>query len=120
MQNSHENLLAHRVQSRSNLSVVVGQVRYSFIKSIWFLVMAVSAVVGGFFTCSLTAITLFVASTGLVLLVGHSLGSHRKLIHNSYQCPIWMEYLFVYLGTLVGLAGPIGFPRSAHSVQKCC
>ncbi|WP_230851936.1 acyl-CoA desaturase [Pseudoalteromonas luteoviolacea] len=33
---------------------------------------------------------------------------HRLLIHRAYDCPKWMEYLFVYLGVLVGMAGPIG------------
>ena len=33
---------------------------------------------------------------------------HRKLIHQSYNCPKWLEYLFVHLGVLVGLAGPKG------------
>ena len=47
----------------------------------------------------------------MVLLFGHSLGSHRKLIHNSFQCPLWLEYLLVYLGVQVGLAGPIGLLR---------
>jgi stearoyl-CoA desaturase (delta-9 desaturase) len=46
-----------------------------------------------------------------VLLFGHSLGSHRKLIHNSYQCPKWLEYILVYLGVQVGLAGPLGLLR---------
>jgi stearoyl-CoA desaturase (delta-9 desaturase) len=46
-----------------------------------------------------------------VLLFGHSLGSHRKLVHDSYQCPKWLEYAFVYCGVQVGLAGPIGLLR---------
>ena len=46
-----------------------------------------------------------------MLLFGHSLGSHRKLVHDSYQCPRWLEYTFVYLGVQVGLAGPIGLLR---------
>ena len=33
---------------------------------------------------------------------------HRRFIHNSYECPKWLEYLFVYFGVLVGLAGPLG------------
>jgi stearoyl-CoA desaturase (delta-9 desaturase) len=33
---------------------------------------------------------------------------HRRFIHNSYQCPKFLEYIFVYLGVLVGLAGPHG------------
>jgi stearoyl-CoA desaturase (delta-9 desaturase) len=31
---------------------------------------------------------------------------HRRLIHESYACPRWLEYSFVYLGVLVGIAGP--------------
>ncbi|MGY3549857.1 hypothetical protein ACVWZ4_005217 [Bradyrhizobium sp. USDA 4472] len=66
------------------------------------------------------------ACAGLLLLVGiyalprgqrhhalrrHSVGMHRKLIHASFDCPLWLEHLFVYLGTLVGMAGPFGMIR---------
>jgi stearoyl-CoA desaturase (delta-9 desaturase) len=47
----------------------------------------------------------------VVLLFGHSLGSHRKLIHDSFACPRWLEYTLVYLGVQVGLAGPLGLLR---------
>lgn len=50
----------------------------------------------------------FLLLTGVTLCLGHSLGMHRLLIHRSYECPLWMEYVFVYLGVLVGMAGPIG------------
>jgi stearoyl-CoA desaturase (delta-9 desaturase) len=73
--------------------------------------MAGGAVVGGSLTASVPAVTLFVVSTAVVLLFGHSLGSHRKLVHDSFQCPRWLEYLLVYLGVQVGLAGPIGLLR---------
>jgi hypothetical protein len=33
---------------------------------------------------------------------------HRKLVHDSYQCPRWLEYLLVYCGVQVGLTGPLG------------
>jgi stearoyl-CoA desaturase (delta-9 desaturase) len=36
---------------------------------------------------------------------------HRRLIHNSFECPLWLEYTMVELGTLVGMAGPIGMIR---------
>jgi len=36
---------------------------------------------------------------------------HRRLIHNSFECPLWLEYFCVYLGTLVGMAGPLGMIR---------
>lgn len=33
---------------------------------------------------------------------------YGKLIHESFDCPLWLERMFVYLGTLVGLGGPFG------------
>ena len=41
---------------------------------------------------------------------------HRRLIHRSYDCPLWLERLFVYLGTLVGMAGPYGMIRQ-HDIR---
>lgn len=101
----------HRVRSLQLRSVVDGEVRYAPRKSFWFLGMAAAATIGGWFTFSAAAFALFVVTTGIVLLFGHSLGSHRKLIHDSFQCPRWLEYTLVYLGVQVGLAGPIGLLR---------
>jgi stearoyl-CoA desaturase (delta-9 desaturase) len=74
-------------------------------KSLWFLTMLFGAIVGGPLTFTWGAFGLFVGSTGFVLLFGHSLGSHRKLVHNSFQCPQWLERFLVYCGVQVGLAG---------------
>ena len=104
-------LAAHRVQADDLDSVRTGEVRYAPIKSMWFLGMAGTTLVAGPMTFSWSALALFVFSTGLVLLLGHSLGSHRKLIHDSFQCPRWLERLLVYCGVQVGLAGPIGLLR---------
>ena len=101
----------HRVATHDLASVCLGKVRYSPVKSLWFIGMSAAAVIGGFATFSWTAVLLFVISTTIVLLFGHSLGSHRKLVHNSFQCPQWLEYALVYLGVQVGLAGPIGLLR---------
>ncbi|HEY1089548.1 MAG TPA: acyl-CoA desaturase [Burkholderiaceae bacterium] len=106
-----ESLLKHRVQADAIDSVVRGRVRYAPLKSLWFIGMAGAALIGGLSTINVPAVLLFVVSTGLVLLLGHSLGSHRKLIHDSFQCPKWLEYLLVYFGVQVGLAGPIGLLR---------
>lgn len=88
-----------------------GRVRYAPLKSLWFTAMALAAVIGGALTFSWSAFALFLASTATVLLFGHSLGSHRKLIHNSFACPQWLEHLLVYLGVQVGLSGPLGLLR---------
>ncbi len=101
----------HRAKAADTDSVKIGTVRYAPAQSLWFLGMASAAAIGGALTFNWAAFLLFLGSTAIVLLLGHSLGSHRKLIHNSFQCPKWLEYLFVYLGVQVGLAGPLGLLR---------
>ncbi|MFQ6310127.1 acyl-CoA desaturase [Lysobacter capsici] len=110
-------LQSHRVQSRAEVAASIrgvsdGRVAWEPVRSLWFSTMAVAAVVGGLATFSWAAFALFVVSTATVLLLGHSLGMHRKLIHDSFVCPKWMEYLLVYCGVQVGLAGPIGLVRT--------
>lgn len=104
-------LITHRVRASDIDAVCAGQVRYAPIKSIWTLGMLAGAVAGGGLTFSWPAVLLFVISTIVVLLFGHSLGNHRKLVHNSFQCAKWLEYTLVYCGVQVGLAGPIGLLR---------
>jgi stearoyl-CoA desaturase (delta-9 desaturase) len=101
----------HRVTAADLDSVFKGRVRYSPLNSIWFLGMLAGALIGGVLTFSWPALALFVVATATVLLFGHSLGSHRKLVHDSFQCPKWLEYTLVYCGVQVGLAGPLGLMR---------
>jgi stearoyl-CoA desaturase (delta-9 desaturase) len=104
-------LAGHRVSAGALEAVCHGRVRWAPAKSLWFLAMLGGAVVGGAVTFSWPALGLFVGSTASVLLLGHSLGSHRKLVHDSFQCPKWLEYLLVWFGVQVGLAGPLGLLR---------
>jgi fatty-acid desaturase len=104
-------LARHRVRHRDVADVTMGVVRFSWSKGAWFFGMSVAALIGGAFTPSAGAIALYLVSTAIVLLLGHSLGSHRKLIHESFECPRWLEYMLVYLGVQVGLAGPLGLLR---------
>ncbi len=106
-----QSLAMHRVRATDLATVTEGEVRWSPGKSIWFIGMTLVAVFGGVLLFSWSAFALFIVSTGVVLLLGHSLGSHRKLIHNSFQCPRWLERVLVYLGVQVGLAGPLGLLR---------
>jgi stearoyl-CoA desaturase (delta-9 desaturase) len=41
---------------------------------------------------------------------------HRLLIHRSFRTPLWVERGLVWLGTLVGMAGPFGMIR-AHDMR---
>ena len=85
-----------------------GHVVWQPIKSMWYLSHMLIALIGGCLTFSWHAVFVFVVFTGTTLCLGHSLGMHRRLIHGSYQCPLWLEYLFVHLGVLVSMAGPLG------------
>ena len=98
-------------QKKEN-TALLGKVHYSPLKSAWMSVMYTAAIVGGVMTFSLEALLVFLITSAITLCLGHSLGMHRRLIHNSYNCPQWMEYVFVYLGVLVGLAGPLGMMKT--------
>jgi len=102
-----------RIQSQDTPdSAVTGSVRFDAKKSIWISCMYLVAIIGGIVTFSWNAVVVFLITSAITLCLGHSLGMHRRLIHNSYQCPRWMEYVFVYLGVLVGLAGPLGMIKT--------
>lgn len=121
MEGLPQSLDRHRVRSPASVDESVrrvseGDVAWEPIRSIWFGTMATGAIIGGALTFRWDAFALFVIVTALVLLLGHSVGMHRKLIHDSFHCPRWLEYLLIYCGVQVGLAGPIGLVR-AHDLR---
>ena len=91
---------------------LAGDVRADPVKIAWMGVMIGAGTVGSALTVSTGAVVLFVVSTAVTLCLGHSLGMHRRLIHRSYECQRWLEYVFVHLGVCVGLAGPLGMLRT--------
>ncbi len=88
-----------------------GTIRWAPAKSIWIGAMTIAALIAGPLTFTWGAFALFLAMSGVTLCFGHSVGMHRKLIHESFECPLWLERFCVYLGTLVGMAGPFGMIR---------
>lgn len=97
-------------------NAVQGTVHWSPSKSLWLCAHYLVALVGGAFTLGFDTLLVFLVTTAATLCLGHSLGMHRKLIHGSYGCPKWIEYLFVHLGTIVGMAGPVGMIK-AHDLR---
>lgn len=93
-----------------------GRVVWKPAKSLWIATMSAGALIGGPLTFSLDAFALFVVTTAVTICAGHSVGMHRLLIHRSFVTPIWLERFLVYLGTLVGMAGPIGMIY-AHDIR---
>lgn len=88
-----------------------GVVRWRPAKSLWLGAMTITAIIGAPMTFGQGEIAVFLILTSITLCAGHSVGMHRKLIHNSFECPAWLEKLLVYLGVLVGMAGPFGMMR---------
>lgn len=100
----------------SEASPVLGRVVWAPTKSLWINGCLVAFIVGAPFATSASAIVVFVVTTYVSLLLGHSLGMHRKLIHRTYECSKALERVLVYLGVLVGMAGPFGLIR-IHDVR---
>ncbi|MEL6736839.1 MAG: acyl-CoA desaturase, partial [Pseudomonadota bacterium] len=105
-----------RVTPRSDSSATQGRVVWSPAKSLWFSGMAAMGVVGVLFFPSWEAAGMTLALMLLTLCLGHSVGMHRLLIHRRFEAPLWLEHMLVYLGTLVGMAGPIGMFR-IHEIR---
>lgn len=93
-----------------------GRVVWAPAKSLWINGCLLAFVVGAFFATTVSAVVVFVVATYSTLLLGHSIGMHRKLIHRTYDCPKWVERCLVYLGVIVGMAGPFGLIR-VHDVR---
>ena len=89
-----------------------GRVVWSPLKSLFLVAMYAGAIAGAVFYLRLDTVLLFVVKTVAVLLFGHSVGMHRRLIHKSFACPLWLEHALVYMGTLVGLGGPFAMIRT--------
>lgn len=83
-----------------------GRIVWSPVKSIWFTLHALIAVIGGALTFRYDVVLISFIFTATTLCLGHSIGLHRLLIHRSFDCPLWLERLLVHLGTLVGMGGP--------------
>ncbi len=89
---------------------LTGTVRLDWKKSIWNTGMLVGTV-AALFTATLQAVLLFLVLTYVTLLVGHSVGMHRMMIHRSFKAKSWLAKALVYVGTIVGVAGPLGIIR---------
>jgi fatty-acid desaturase len=105
-----------RMFDANDTGAVEGEVRWQPVKSLWISGMTAAALIGGPLCFTWDAFFLFLVTTAPTLCLGHSLGTHRRLIHRAFDCPLWLERLFVYLGTLVGMAGPYGMIRQ-HDIR---
>lgn len=85
-------------------------------KALWLLLHIAFGLCALVLWPSLNGALLFLGLTALTICAGHSVGMHRLLIHRSFKTPKALEYLLVWFGTLVGMAGPFGMIR-AHDMR---
>jgi fatty-acid desaturase len=100
-----------RVIAIGGTSPVHGKVHWLPVKSLWITGMTLAALIGGPLTFSWGAFAVFMILCAVTICAGHSVGMHRLLIHRSFKTHIWIEHFLVYLGVLVGMAGPHGMIR---------
>ena len=104
-------LSTDRMIGDADTDAVEGIVRWAPARSLWMTGMTGAAASLIPFYTTPGAVNVFGLTAGLTLCLGHSIGLHRLLIHRSFVAPLWLERILVYLGTLVGMAGPIGMVR---------
>jgi len=85
-------------------------------KSLWFGFHLLVAVIGGVLTFSWLALVVCLVLTYITLLFGHSVGMHRRLIHRTYETHPILDGFLIYLGVIVGMAGPLGILR-IHDIR---
>jgi stearoyl-CoA desaturase (delta-9 desaturase) len=95
---------------------VDGQVRFLPMKAAWLGLHGIAGLTGIIMFAQLDALLVFLALCAVTICAGHSVGMHRLLIHHSFSTKPWVAYLLVWLGALVGMAGPFGMIR-AHDVR---
>ena len=91
---------------------VSGQVKWDPAHSLWNGGMMLAALgLTPFFTTPAAAI-LGIGLTGAMLLLGHSVGFHRLLIHGSFRTVPWLRAFLIWCGTVAGMSGPLWIVRT--------
>lgn len=109
-------LATDRVIPGPDTSATSGRIVWDAPKSLWWFAHAAIALLAVTVFPQWDAITAMAVLTAITICAGHSVGMHRLLIHRSFTVPLWLEYLLVWLCTLVGMAGPFGMIR-AHDLR---
>ncbi|WP_179379811.1 acyl-CoA desaturase [Jannaschia marina] len=105
-----------RVRPEPETCALSGRIVWDGPQSLWTLAHGVGGILALAVFPSLPGFAVFLALTAVTICAGHSVGMHRLLIHRAFRVPKGLEYLLVWLGVLVGMAGPIGMIR-AHDMR---
>src|SRR5690348_5366479 len=90
LQRSESTFRSPRMHDAADTSAVDGSVHWKPVKSLWISAMTLVGVIGAPITFTWDALALFFTTSAVTVCLGHSLGMHRRLIHRSYDCPLWL------------------------------
>jgi fatty-acid desaturase len=88
----------------------IGNVRIDWPKALWNGAM-LGGTVAALFVATWQSLLMFLALTYATLLIGHSVGMHRMMIHRTFKASPWVARSLITIGTLVGVSGPSGIIR---------
>ncbi len=109
-------IATERVWPDARTSPERGRIVLQPVRALWIAGHGIAGIAGVLVFPQWDAVLVFLALTALTICAGHSVGMHRLLIHRSFRAPKPVEYTLVWLGTLVGMAGPFGMIR-AHDMR---
>lgn len=109
---THDRCQVNSLVEISGCNPVDGTVRWDPVHSLWNGGMLAISLVAAPLSFSWSAVAVCLALTGGALLLGHSVELHRRLIHRSFACPLWLERTLVWIGTAVGMSGPLWMIRT--------
>lgn len=91
----------------TDVSPVHGRIVWDKARSMWNAFIFLSALTLAPVYVSWSAVLVFLILSAITLCSGHSVGFHRRLIHRSFKCSKWLERVLVWMGTVVGIGGPL-------------
>ena len=94
----------------------IGRVRFDLGKTLWLWGMAVPGLALGLPAATPATLAASLALAFLTLCVGHSVGLHRGVIHQTYEARPAVRGALAYLFVLTGLGGPLSWAR-LHAVR---
>ncbi len=86
---------------------MAGKVVWDPARSLWNAGMLLASLILAPIYFSWSALLVFFVLLEVTMCLGHSIGFHRRLIHRTFGCRKGFERLCVWLGTLVGMQGPM-------------
>jgi fatty-acid desaturase len=103
-------------QRQLPVPIDVGRVKFDPIKALWLWTMILITVVFAIDAVTPTLAAVAGSLTFLTLCIGHSVGLHRGVIHQTYRAHPAVIGAMMYLSVMTGLGGPLTWARF-HAVR---